>query len=151
MRAFDPTVTEDGCYQVNIESDTVSWTKVGTEAECTDLVNIQVWMTQNPLPSLAPVRSQCTAIKIYDTSWQLLSTEDLQAASAGATLRLAVSSNTTSGDIDEAKFIINGIESATVSSKKADTGELYYDYLLPVGTTNFDIEVKLNHSQFGWF
>ena len=62
VRAFDHTVTEDGCYQVVIEEDSVNWQKIGTSAECDELVNIQIWATELPGSSGPPVNSPARAV-----------------------------------------------------------------------------------------
>lgn len=151
VRAFDPSVTEDGCYQVSIENDRVLWNKVGSESQCADLVNIQVWLTQLAEPTGPPVNSQCTDIKIYDTLWNELSQEDLIAASGGATVRLAVSATTTNGEIDQARFTVNDSERAPVNNIRTETGEIYDEFILLPEIENYEIEVKLHHSVFGWF
>ncbi|KKQ42082.1 MAG: hypothetical protein US60_C0024G0011 [Microgenomates group bacterium GW2011_GWC1_37_8] len=151
VRAFDPSVKEDGCYQVVIEADTVKWNKVGTEDQCAELINIQVWLTQLPQPSTPPVQSQCRDIKIYDLQWNLLTQDDLKELTAGITIRIAVNSNTSSGLIDQAKFTINGTENQAVSTKKPQTNEIYDEYVIPTGVATYTIQVQLHHSQFGWF
>ena len=151
VRAFDPSVKEDGCYQVVIEADTVRWNKVGTEDQCAELVNIQVWLTQLPGPSQPPIQSQCTDITIYDDQWNELTQDELGGLEAGTEVRIAVNSITSAGSIDQAKFTINGSERTPVSSKKPQTNKFYDTYIIPEGTTTFNISVQLHHSQFGWF
>jgi len=151
VRAFDPTVTEDGCYQVEFQEDTVYWNKVGTSSDCGDLLSIQVWLTQLPEESETTVQSQCKQIKIYDTDWNLLSAEDLQEAEPGDKIYLAVDSSTTQGIIDQAKFSVNGVERTAVSTKKPESNELFDEYTVPTGKSSFNVTVQLHHSEFGWF
>lgn len=151
VRTFDYTVTEDGCYQVIIEEDTVNWEKIGPSEDCNEIVNIQLWMTELPGPSGPPVNSLCLNLKIYDSDWEQITQEELNNLMAGDVVRFAVSANTSEGAINQARFIVNGVPRNPVSNIRADTDEFVDEYIVPEGIANFDIEVQLNHSEFGWF
>ena len=51
----------------------------------------------------------------------------------------------------KAKFTVNGVPRDPVNNVRADTNEFVDEYEIPEGITNFEIEVQLNHSEFGWF
>ena len=151
VRAFDLSVTQDGCYQVLTQGDTVYWNKIGTSSDCNDLVNIQIWLTQLPTQSTPPTQSQCQTIKIYDTDWNLLSAEDINNLSPRDTIYLTAEGTTTNGQITQAKFTVNDTERSPVSTKKPGSNEFFDEYVIPSGTTQFNVTVKLYHSEFGWF
>lgn len=94
----------------------------------------------------------CSAIKIYDTSWNLLSSSDLKNLSAGTVVRFAVSGAPSSGNtITKAKFTVNGTEMSEISQVKSGTTEFYDEYTIPDDTTEFNIDAKLYDSVYGWF
>jgi hypothetical protein len=41
---FNPGTTNDGCYDVAIQGNALSWNKVGSGSSCKDISNIQIWM-----------------------------------------------------------------------------------------------------------
>jgi hypothetical protein len=41
---FNPGSTNDGCYDVMIQGNLVSWNKIGSGSSCKDISNIQIWM-----------------------------------------------------------------------------------------------------------
>lgn len=101
-----------------------------------------------PTTASAP---SCSGIKIYDTSWNLLSSSGLKSLSSGTVVRLAVSGNSSSGVITKAKFTVNGNERSEVTQVKSGTTEFYDEYTIPNDTTEFNIDAKLYHSEYGWF
>src|SRR3989344_2608644 len=146
VRAFDLSVTQDGCYQVLTQGDTVYWNKIGTSSDCNDLVNIQIWLTQLPTQSTPPTQSQCQTIKIYDTDWNLLSAEDINNLSPRDTIYLTAEGTTTNGQITQAKFTVNDTERSPVSTKKPGSNEFFDEYVIPSGTSQLNVTVKITNN-----
>ncbi|MCL4382872.1 hypothetical protein M1545_03720 [Patescibacteria group bacterium] len=95
--------------------------------------------------------AQCLNIKAFDTNWNALSTTELGQLQVGDKVRFTVAGTTTSGTIDRARFIINGVTRAAVTAKRPGTNEYFDEYTIPAGTTSFSIRAQLNHSTAGWF
>ena len=148
--AFDESVTEDGCYRVNIEGSTVSWERIGFSSECKDISNIQIWTTGGgqTVPSFS---AQCLNIRIYDTDWNVLSANELGNLVVGDTIRISVSGSTNEGVIDMARFIINGQLQPETTSQKEGSDEFYQEYTIPEGVETFSVNAQLHHSVAGWF
>lgn len=148
---FGAGINDSGCYKTTIEGDSLTWEKVGTQSECNNLVNIQIWMIEIPQEAIDPIVSQCRNIIIYDSEWNVLDSEILSLLSAGDEIKISADTTTSAGSIDQAIFTVNGEAQEPTSLKKPGTNELYIDYIILEGTTNLDIEVQLYHSTFGWF
>lgn len=93
----------------------------------------------------------CNEVKVYDTSWNLLSENELKQLKSGNIIRFTVSGSTTQGVIEKARFTINGETSQEVTNKKPGTEEFYIQYEIPEGQLNFSINGELYHSTLGWF
>jgi hypothetical protein len=132
-----------------MEGDILKWNKIGTSSECTQLTKIRIYMVQIPTGGGGTISSQCQGIKIYDTNWQQLTSEQLQNYKTGQKVRFAVNTTTAIGSIDHVKFIINGVERPPTSLKN-DSNEFYDEYTLPEAVKEFDVNVKMHHSEFGW-
>ncbi|MFH1971539.1 MAG: hypothetical protein ABIJ05_04115 [Patescibacteria group bacterium] len=101
----------------------------------------------NP-PSSASIA--CLNIKAYDTSWNLLTTDQLKDLKAEDKVRFTVAGNATSGTFSKAKFTINSVAQAETTSKKPSSEEFYTEYTIPSGTTNFTINAQIHHTTKGW-
>jgi hypothetical protein len=108
-------------------------------------------MIEIPQQTLEPVVSQCREIKIYDTDWNELTTDDLSQLTAGDTVFILVTSSTTAGSINQARFTINNKAQDPTTLKKPGTNDLYMQYLIPEEENKLEIKVELYHSTFGWF
>jgi hypothetical protein len=54
----------------------------------------------------------------------------------------------TSGTFDKARFVINGTETPEVTGQKpGSSGEFYYEYTIPAGTTSFNVTGQVHHQQ----
>lgn len=94
--------------------------------------------------------AQCTAIFAYDTNWVRLDASALAALTAGATLRLTVTGQTSSGDFDKARFSVNGTMLPETTAKKPNSSEFFTEYIIPQGTTTFNVEAEVHHPTLGW-
>lgn len=95
--------------------------------------------------------AQCTDIKAFDEEWNLLTAEDLSALTTGDVVRFSVAGSTTDGSILAARFTINGELRQAVTQIRPGTEEFYDEYEIPEDTTDFSVDVELNHSKIGWF
>lgn len=102
------------------------------------------------LPPGCPTAPQCTGVKAYDTGWNLLTSAQLSALTAGDKVRFAASCTPVT-DADKAEFTINTVETE-VTTQKPGTGEYYYEYTIPSGVTSFTVSAKLHSISLGiWF
>lgn len=99
----------------------------------------------------APITAQCIAIKIYDQNWDSLTPAEFSALTPGSVVRFAAGGQTTGGFFEAARFSINGVRRAEVTNKVPGREEFFDEYVIPEGTTNFNIKVELKHSSLGWF
>lgn len=95
--------------------------------------------------------AQCVAIKAFDEEWNLLTAEQLSLLEEGDVVRFSVAGSTTDGSILAARFTINGELRQAVTQVRPGTEEFYDEYEIPEDTTDFSIDVELNHSKVGWF
>jgi len=103
--------------------------------------------TPSPSPTATPTSGgQCTEVKAYDTTWNLLTSTDLGKLEAGDTVRFTVLGTATQGTFDAARFTINGSLKPQVTTKKPNTNDFYYEYTLPAGVTSFEIKAELHHA-----
>lgn len=102
-------------------------------------------------PAEPPVVAQCLDIKIFDTQWNRLTTDDLAELDSGDTIRFSVSKSTNLGTIDKARFSVNGTTRPETDTVRPGTDEFYDEYTIPDGVNEFSISAELNHSQLGWF
>ncbi|OGM05168.1 hypothetical protein A2715_03360 [Candidatus Woesebacteria bacterium RIFCSPHIGHO2_01_FULL_39_32] len=105
-------------------------------------------------PTLTPppeITAECSAVKAYDSEWNLLSSTDLANLKAGDVVRFTVSGTASSGTFDKARFTINGVLRAEVTTKKPGSNEFYDQYTVPVGVTTFNVSAQIHHTDLGWF
>jgi hypothetical protein len=93
---------------------------------------------------------KCYAVKAYDTDWNLLTSSDLNSLAAGDVVRFTISGEASSGEIDKAKFSINGVSTPEVTSKKPGTDEFYYEYTIPTATDSFTVGADIHSTSYGW-
>jgi hypothetical protein len=105
--------------------------------------------SSSPTPGTGP-SAQCLNIKAFDTSWNLLTTAQLQQLKAGDSVRFTVAGTATSGTFDKAKFKINGIERPEVTGKRPGSEEYFDEYTIPVGVTTFTINAQIHHTTLGY-
>lgn len=165
---YEPGETNDGCYQVKISGRSVSWNRVGGGPNCKDISNVQIWMRQEERPSPTPeeeptqppqqtpthtpsISASCNQIKVYDTNWNQLTSDQLKQLKPGDRVRFTVSGTASEGTFDMAQFTINGVERDLVTHKKPQTEEFYDEYIIPSGNTEFSVSAKIHHSVLGWF
>jgi len=106
--------------------------------------------TPTPGPTLPPEVGACEQVKIYDTSWNLLTAAQLKNLKTGDIIRVAAS-GTPAEKFDKARFIINGTTRAEVTQKKPNTNEYYDEYTILDGVTTFSISAQIHHLVLGWF
>jgi len=94
--------------------------------------------------------AQCLNIKAYDTSWNLLTSDQLKAPNAGDKIRFTVGGTTTGGSFDKAKFKINGVQRPEVTQKRPTTEEYFDEYTIPEAITTFTINAQIHHTTLGW-
>jgi hypothetical protein len=185
---YDPPGTNDGCYDVSISGNSLTWNRVGDGPNCKDISNIQVWMGGTPIdsptptqtatatlsptqavtvtvtatltpalsPSISPTTpptqttAQCSEVKVYNTSWQLLNSSDLAKLEAGDVIRITVSGTASAGSFSKARFVINGVTTSETTNKKTGSDEFYYQYTIPENVSNFSFNGEVFHSELGW-
>jgi hypothetical protein len=102
-----------------------------------------------PPPDITNCR--CLAIRAWDTNWTELKGNQLSALKTGDRVRFTVSAAFNKGNVDKAKFKINGQETAEITTlKPGETAMYYYEYTIPEGVTNFSIGAKIHHTTLGW-
>ena len=106
--------------------------------------------TPAPTPTPAPQPPMCSAVKAYDTNWNLLTGVQLSALSAGDTVRFTIS-GTPADQIDKARFTINGVLGSEITTKKPGTNEYYTEYAVPTGILTFTVTAQVHHLTLGWF
>jgi len=111
--------------------------------------------TNTPTPtSTPPPTAFCREIKIYNTSWTLLTPTQLVNLKAGDKVRFAVLGSTTAGIFDKAIFQINGVLTPEITDQKPGTQEFYYEYTVTeadLGIT-FTIQAWVHHASLdAWF
>ena len=172
--AYPPGDTNDGCYHVVIDGTYLSWNRIGSGPDCKDVSKVQVKMveeeqvttTPTPSPTEAPpppgetptpkptsppvISAKCLNVKVYDASWNALSSDDLKNLSPGDTVRFAVAGEATSGSFDKARFSLNNSSLGETSNKKPGTQEFYVEYEIPENITNFSVKGEVHHSELGW-
>lgn len=103
--------------------------------------------TPTPTPGL---NAACTSVKAYDATWNLLTSTQLSALTAGDVIGFTVS-GTPADQIDKAKFTINGVVGSEITTKKPGTNEYYTEYTIPAGVTSFTVTAQIHHLTLGWF
>lgn len=102
----------------------------------------------NP-PSSDPVVS-CLNVKAYDTSWNVLTLDELNKLKTGDKVRFTVAGTATSGTFSKAKFTINTAVQPETTTKKPSTEEFYIEYTIPINVEDFSINAQIYHSTNGW-
>jgi hypothetical protein len=92
----------------------------------------------------------CSTVKAYDTDWNLLDGNQLANLARGTKIRFTIA-GTPVGEIDKAKFIINGDETEEITKQKPNTNEYWYEYTIPATGSTFNVTAKLHHVSLGWF
>jgi len=103
-----------------------------------------------PTPTPTPPSAACTAVKAYDTNWNLLTQTQLSTLKAGDKVRFTISGSP-ADKIDKAKFTINGVLKPETTNKKPGTNEYYYEYTIPAGVSSFTVTAQIHHLTLGWF
>jgi len=167
---YQPGDTNDGCYHVIINGNSLSWDKVGSGPGCKDVSNVHVWLgageesptlTPSPTPTEtegtptptlpAGITAHCNDIKVYDLQWSPFSSDDLSKLKAGDIVRFAVSGTASSGTFDKARFTINGGQQPEVTTNKPGTSEFYDQYTVPAEVSTFNVSAQVHHVDLGWF
>lgn len=111
--------------------------------------------TSTPTPTVTPtpppIGAACLDVKAYDSQWNQLASSDLSNLKTGDLVRLTVGGTTTSGSFDKARFTVNGVTEAEVTAKRPGTDEFFDEYVIPEGTTSFNVSAQIHHSVLGWF
>lgn len=108
--------------------------------------------TPTPTPTLPPhISAQCLEIKAFDSEWNQLSSGDLTALNPGVVIRFTVAGSTSSGNLDRARFTINGTLRPEVTAKRPGTDEFFDEFTIPEGVASFTVNAQLHHSSLGWF
>lgn len=169
-KTYQPGLTEDGCFRVNIESRFLTWHKYGEGPNCKDISNIQAKLGQDNGPTNTPttpeeptsppeitqppnsdISASCSGVIAYNTNWNQLTQAQLDALETGSKVRFAVSGTASSGTFDKARFTVNETELPETTLKKPDSEEFYVEYTIPAGVTNFTVSAQIHHSELGWF
>ncbi len=167
---YFPGNTNDGCREITIVGQSVTWNRYESGPNCKDVSNVQVWFTQSTSTATAtstatstatatatstsstpPITAQCLDIKVYNTDWIRIPASDFDEIKPGDTIRVAVEGNATGGSITKAKFKINGTQRAEVTGKKPGANEFFDEYKIPLGSVSLSVEAQVFHSTLGWF
>lgn len=120
-------------------SGTFAWEVIGT-IDCQDGGSYQAQASPTP-----GINALCSSVVAYDTSWDVLSSSDLSNLKPGNKVRFTVSGSATSGTLDKARFTVNGVLRAEVTTKRPGTNEFYDEYTIPAGTTTFNVSAQIHH------
>lgn len=105
----------------------------------------------SPNPTSPQNFASCSEVKAYDTSWNLLSQTQLANLNSGTIVRFTVSGSASSGTFDKARFSVNSVSLGETTLKKPSSGEFYIEYTIPEGTTSFNVDAQIHHTELGWF
>lgn len=124
---------------VEIPEGTVNWLVQGT----TDCSSTGTLSTQQAL--------RCVAIKAFNTNWNELSAASLSGLKKGDTVRFTVLGSGSQGNYDAARFTINSV-SLPETSQKSPSGDYYQEYVIPEGTTSFNVVAEVRGAEDGvWY
>jgi len=137
--------------------DSNDWMDFGGVCKTASSVNFQTQgipptATLTSIPTLAPV-AQCQDIKIYNSSWSLLTSTQISNLIAGNQINFCVRGSVTpvTGSFDRARFTINGLlYKDTITIRPGTTNEFCQKYYIPVGTYNFRTVGEIHHTTLGW-
>jgi hypothetical protein len=131
---------------VSVPGEQFQWEVIGTE-DCENSGSYE------PAPTPTPeTTTQCEAVKIFNTSWEEIDSQDLPNLKPGDTVYLSVTGIAASGNFDKAQFTVNGTQRPEVSTKQEGTDRYYDEYTLPSGISSFNISAKIHHAQLDqWF
>lgn len=109
--------------------------------------------------STPTITAECRNIAFYDSTGGRLTQTELTQLKPGNTVKIAVLGSTNSGQIDKARFKINGTfnpNSSGTTTKDSTSGEFYINYQIPADVRTFNIEAQLHHTNpgvgdGGWF
>lgn len=146
-----------------------------SSGQCSVSIPLEGQPTPSPTSSPGTGTAMCTDVKAYTvdgdpqvlSNWTQLSASDLAALDAGDEVYFTVLGSTNLGFFSKARFTINGVTRPEVTTTKpsgtSGSGGLdgpegtdlivpeYYDvYIIPAGTTGFQIIGEVFHSQLGW-
>ncbi|HUW21269.1 MAG TPA: hypothetical protein VMW41_01240 [Candidatus Bathyarchaeia archaeon] len=104
-----------------------------------------------PTPTPTPTPSaSCDWIHAYNEEWEAIT--NYSSLQAGEIIYFGVSASFSQGNIDGARFRINGGEWLTTAEQRTIGNEtIYYiSYTIPTATYHFRVEAEVHHSSLGW-
>jgi len=112
--------------------------------------------TPTPTPTPSPRPPQCISVKAYsvspnDSSWTLLTADQLKALKTGATINFCVAGSTVSGTFDKAQFKINTTLKPITTVKRPGSNDYCQSYKILSTDKTVSVKAKIHHATLGWF
>lgn len=101
-------------------------------------------------PPTPVVTARCQNIKAYSSTWVELTAAQLAALKPTDTVNFCVAGTATGGSFDKAKFTINGTAQAETSTVRPSSTDFCQSYVIPTGTTTFNLTAQVHHTTLGW-
>lgn len=102
----------------------------------------------DPSPTTEPIIGRCVEINIYDEEGNLINPSVAQ-LNTGEQVKFAIKGESNFGDINTARFRVNGGLYMETTEKELE--EFVLDYVIPNGITELSVEGQLFHPDLGWF
>lgn len=103
-----------------------------------------------PTPPTPGPTAVCQSVKAYSSTWQLLSSANLSALTAGTAINFCVTGSASTGSFDKGKFTINGVAQAETTTVRPSSTDFCQSYTIPAGITTFNVTAQIHHSSQGW-
>lgn len=105
--------------------------------------------TLTPTPTIPPTAS-CQWLRVFDRDWNLIS--DYSTLGTGDQVYLGAFPSFTGGEIDSARFRVNGNDWQIATEQNTLDGDTFYylSYLIPEETYHFRVEAEIHHLGLGW-
>mgnify|MGYP001567649066 FL=1 len=96
------------------------------------------------------ITAQCQNIKAYSPTWELLTATQLSALTTGSQVNFCAAGSASSGSFDKAKFTINGAVQTETTTVRPSSTDYCQSYVIPTGTTAFNVTAQIHHITLGW-
>ncbi len=112
--------------------------------------------TPRPTSTVTPTTAlvgQCQDVRMYSSSWVLLSSSQLFALRPGNQIYFCARGSVVSstGSFDRARFTVNNVlYPDTTLLRPGTTGEFCQSYTMPNSVSNFSVRGQIHHTILGW-
>lgn len=96
------------------------------------------------------ITAQCQNIKAYSPTWALLTNAQLSVLTTGSQVNFCVAGSASDGSFDKARLTINGVLQAETSTIRPGSTDFCQLYVIPAGTTTFNVTAQIHHLTLGW-